>query len=307
MYTDLDRPPLPAAALRRSLVLPESLWTQLTVVERTGSTNADLAALAREGAPEGVVLVAESQERGRGRLGRDWVSPPRAGLTVSVLLRPTGVPLSRWGWLPLLTGVALARAVGRLAEVQASLKWPNDLLLGPERRKAAGVLAELTNSPAAASSVVTGPVVTSSVATRPEMTHPVVAGPEMTGPAVVIGVGLNVTTTAAELPRADATSLRLEGAACIDRVPLLQALLRELAADYLPWREAGGDPRTSGLRAAYLKSCDTLGRQVQIALPSEEVLAGEAVGVDDEGRLLVRPGIGGLPVAVAAGDVVHVR
>ncbi|HEV7755424.1 MAG TPA: biotin--[acetyl-CoA-carboxylase] ligase [Mycobacteriales bacterium] len=271
MYSDLGRPPLNPAALRRSLVCPGSFWRDLTVVSVTGSTNADLAAAARAGAPEGSVLVAEAQESGRGREGREWVSPPRAGLTFSVLLRPTGVPVARWGWLSLLAGVALTRAVGRLGAVDAWLKWPNDLLLGPDRRKGAGLLAEVANG------------------------------------GVVVGIGLNVTTLAEELPRPDATSLRLEGAACTDRGPLLQAVLRELEHDYTAWRAAEGDPEVSGLRRVYAESCDTIGRYVRVQLPGDAVLAGEAVGVDADGRLVVRPDRGGADVAVAAGDVVHVR
>jgi BirA family biotin operon repressor/biotin-[acetyl-CoA-carboxylase] ligase len=271
VYSDLGRPPLHLPSLRRAVIHPGSFWRVIDVVESTGSTNADLAAAARAGAPDGAVLVAEAQDAGRGRQDRVWVSPPRAGLTFSVLLRPSGVPQYRWGWLPLLAGVALTRAVGRLGEVDAWLKWPNDLLLGPRRRKAAGLLAEVADG------------------------------------GVVVGIGLNVTTTAEELPREDATSLLLESAACTDRGPLLRAVLRELGHDYVAWRDAGGDPDASGLRRVYAESCDTVGRQVKVLLPGEAVLAGEAVDIDADGRLIVRPDGGAPAVSVAAGDVVHVR
>lgn len=273
-YADLDRPPLSAASLTSGLVHPGSLWREIRVVEETASTNADLAAAAAGGAAEGLVLVAEHQFGGRGRLGRSWASPPRAGLTVSVLLRPgPGVPPTRWGWLPLLMGTSVRAAVGRLGEVEARLKWPNDLLLGPDRRKAAGILAE------------------------------VVGG---TDPAVVIGVGLNVTTRAEELPGPQATSLALERAACTDRDPLLRAILRQLADDFAGWRAAGGDPQESGLLAAYTEACDTLGRQVRVELPGQDDPAtGIAEAVDADGRLVLRVGDG--TRAVAAGDVVHVR
>src|SRR5215469_17975770 len=146
-YARLDRPPLSAAALRRALVRPGELWTAVEVRERTGSTNADVAAAARAGTPEGLVVVAEQQTAGRGRLDRRWESPPRAGLAFSVLLRPA-VPASRLGWLPLLAGVALVEAVRRQAEVDAVLKWPNDLLV--DERKCAGILAEAVPEPAPA-------------------------------------------------------------------------------------------------------------------------------------------------------------
>src|SRR5690606_29915645 len=146
-YTDLDRPPLRAESLRRALVVPGGLWTRVDVRAETGSTNADAVAAPRDGAPEGLVVVAERQTAGRGRLGRHWESPARAGLAVSVLLRPgrptphwPAVPASGYGWLPLLAGVALTEAVSHVAEVPAGLKWPNDLLV--DGRKCGGILAE---------------------------------------------------------------------------------------------------------------------------------------------------------------------
>src|SRR5688572_3072503 len=138
-----------------------------------GSTNAELMRAAGEDAPEGTVLVAEHQVAGRGRLDRIWTSPPRAGITVSFLLRPD-VPAARKGWLPLLTGVALAEAVAEVTGVLASLKWPNDLLAA-DGRKLAGILAEST------------------------------------GRAVVVGVGLNVSTTTAELPDTGTSLARVLG------------------------------------------------------------------------------------------------
>lgn len=264
-WSDLDRPPLVPAALRSALLRPGSMWTGIDVVPETGSTNADL--LSRASAPEGTVLVAELQTGGRGRLDRSWTSPPRAGLTFSVLLRPA-VPMAVWGWLPLLTGLSLARAVGRVGEVPAYVKWPNDLLLGSSRLKAAGILMQAS------------------------------------GGAVVVGIGLNVTTRRDELPRPDATSLALEDAACTDRDPLLRAVLRQFAEDYASWQRAGGDPVSSGLHADYTAACDTLGRYVTATLPAGEPLQGVATAVDAEGRLVLHTD-DDQQHAVAAGDVVH--
>ncbi len=111
-WSDLSRPPLHESALRRALVRPGGLWTSLDVVQETGSTNADLAARAPE-LPEGTVLVAEEQLSGRGRLDRRWSAPARSGIFFSVLLRPTA-PVEKWGWLPLLTGVAGADGLAML-------------------------------------------------------------------------------------------------------------------------------------------------------------------------------------------------
>jgi BirA family biotin operon repressor/biotin-[acetyl-CoA-carboxylase] ligase len=198
----VGRPPLDAAALRDRLVQPGGLWREIRVVPETGSTNADLLAEARAGAAEGLVLVAEAQTAGRGRLGRSWVSPPRAALTCSVLLRPDRVRPAQRGWLPLLTGIAVAAALRDEAAVAARLKWPNDVLVGG--RKIAGILAEAR------------------------------------GDAIVTGFGLNVTLTRAELPVAAATSLRLEDAARTDREQLLAAVLTRLAHGYQAWA-AGPD------------------------------------------------------------------
>ena len=270
-WSDLDRPPLNASALRRALVLPDGLWTSLDVVESTGSTNTDLAARAGE-LPEGAVLVAERQTAGRGRLDRTWSAPARSGIFVSVLLKPT-VPVHHWGWLPLLTGVAAAGGLGKAAGVDLSLKWPNDLLVkvDGQERKTGGILAER-------------------------------AGAD----GVVIGLGVNVTLRADELPVPTAGSLLLADAVSTDRDTLLRAVLRSLEQWYEAWTRADGDPAASGLQDAYTSACATLGRHVRADLPGERVLEGEAIAVDGDGRLVVATEGGGTE-SVAAGDIVHVR
>src|SRR4051794_37448467 len=271
-YSDLARPPLPARSLQRALLVPGGLWRRLDLKAETGSTNADVADAARRGEPEGLIVVAEQQAAGRGRRDRQWVSPPRAGLTLSVLLRPgNGVANGDWGWLPLLAGVALREAVQRVAEVDAALKWPNDLLV--QEAKCAGILAEVA------------------------------------GDAVVVGIGLNVTTRVAELPVTSgvpATSLQLAGAASTDRDSLLKALLRGLERWYAGWRESGGDAEMCGLLAAYRRGCSTIGREVRVVLPGGDDLVGEATTVDNDGRLVIRTADSG-EKRISAGDVVHVR
>lgn len=126
------------------------MWRVRWVAE-TGSTNADVLAAAAEGEPEGYVLAAGHQTRGRGRLGRSWESPRGTSLSVSFLLRPAGVPPARWPWLPLLVGVAAVDAVADAAGVAAVLKWPNDVLL--DGRKLAGILVERTDTPSGAAAV----------------------------------------------------------------------------------------------------------------------------------------------------------
>ncbi|SCE74256.1 biotin--[acetyl-CoA-carboxylase] ligase [Micromonospora mirobrigensis] len=286
-YTDLDRPPLSAARLARALTGPHGPWRRLELRAETGSTNADVVDAARAGEPEGLVLVAERQTAGRGRRGRVWQSPPRAGIATSVLLRPgeadpergwSPIAPAAYGWLPLLAGVAVAEAVALLAELDAGLKWPNDLLI--DGAKCAGVLAEAVPG--------NGP-------TQP--------------PAIVVGIGLNVTLRADELPEnptgLPATSLLLAGATATDRDPLLRALLRALADWYARWRSAGGDAVACGLRDAYLAACATVGREVRVLLPDGAEFRGTATGVDADGQLIVRGPDG--ERRLAAGDVLHLR
>jgi BirA family transcriptional regulator, biotin operon repressor / biotin---[acetyl-CoA-carboxylase] ligase len=265
--------PIRGHVIGSALLRPDGsagLWTSIVAVDSTGSTNADL--LAR-GGPEGQVLVAEEQTAGRGRAGRTWVSRPGASLTFSVLLRPTSVPPAARGWLPLLTGVAVASGVRSAAAVAARLKWPNDVLVGD--RKLAGILAEQSPD----------------------------------GEVVVIGVGLNVATPEQALPVSPtalpATSLLVEGAD-VGREAVLTETLRSLEHWYLRFR-ADPDPVSSGLLAEYRAACATLGRQVRVELPAGRVLAGVAEDVDASGRLLVRPADAASATAVSAGDVIHLR
>jgi BirA family transcriptional regulator, biotin operon repressor / biotin---[acetyl-CoA-carboxylase] ligase len=248
---------------------PGTMWTDVRIVPSTGSTNTDLLRLAAAGAPEGIVLATESQTAGKGRQGRVWRTRPGAALTFSVLLRPDPVPQAARGWLPLLTGVAVVHALGRVSALDASLKWPNDVLAG--QGKLAGILAEQA------------------------------AG------AVVVGIGINVLGSEQDLPVASATSLERCGAGETDRTNLLAAILEEIEHWYLRWREAGhGDAEAAGLRKEYLSLSATVGQNVRVQLPGDRVLTGRAAGVDGAGQLLVENADADL-VAVSAGDVIHVR
>jgi BirA family biotin operon repressor/biotin-[acetyl-CoA-carboxylase] ligase len=257
---------LDSAALTALVVSPSSPWRSVEVVAETGSTNADLIARAAAGEDVvGAVLVAENQTAGRGRNGRSWSVVPGAQLTVSIGVSTDGIPLEAWGWIPLATGLAVVDAVTAETGVRAGLKWPNDVLAAPPGRgKLAGILAELATSQR----------------------------------AVVIGVGLNVSLRADELPDPGATSLSLLGASAPDRSRLLVALLDALAR------------RTEGLRtgapvADYTAHSLTVGARVRATLPGGGELVGDALRVDEQGRL--RIDTGGSEVAVSAGDILHLR
>jgi BirA family biotin operon repressor/biotin-[acetyl-CoA-carboxylase] ligase len=240
---------------------------RVEVLAEVPSTNALVADRARDGEPEGLVLVTEHQTAGRGRLDRAWVTPPRAALTGSFLLRPVVAP-DRWPLLPLLTALAVGDAVAAAGGPPVELKWPNDVL--HDGLKLAGILLERVDTP--------------------------------TGPAAVVGIGVNVSTTREELPVPTAASLATAGMADPDRTALLRTLVLALSDRYAGWARSADD---SGLLADYRGRCGTIGRRVRVDLPSGEVLEGEAVGVADDGALVVRGAEG--QVAVHAGDVVHVR
>jgi len=241
-------------------------WASVSVVQQTSSTNADLLAAAAAGAADRTLLAAEVQLAGRGRFDRVWSSPRGAGLTVSFLLRPAA-PTATWGWLPLLAGVALAATLRDAVGVPAVLKWPNDVL-GPGG-KLAGILVQAGSG------------------------------------AAVVGVGLNVSTTAEELPVGTASSLVLAGAADVDRTELLAAYATALDRWARRWDEAGGDAGRCGLADAYSGLCDTLGRQVRVTLGGGAALEGRAEAVAAGGALMLRTAAG--VRTVSAGDVEHLR
>jgi BirA family biotin operon repressor/biotin-[acetyl-CoA-carboxylase] ligase len=260
-----DRPPLDIALLRSTL---GEGWRTLDVVGETGSTNADLLARAATGVDvAGSVLLTEYQSAGRGRHGRQWTAPPRSHLAMSVGVDVGGVAPDAWGWLPLLTGVAVRDAVAEVSAVQAGLKWPNDVLVGDG--KLAGILAE-------------------------------VAAPQ---PVVVVGIGLNVSLSADEAPDPRATSLTMLGAPHQDRNALVTAILRFLGERIAHWRRAGGADQT--LVADYRRHSLTLGREVRATLPGDRLLEGTATDIDDLGRLTITSGRDA--VTVAAGDITHLR
>lgn len=261
-WSDLDRPPLSASRLRHALV-DGGGWRAVEVVESTASTNADVAAAARRGEPAGLVLLAEAQTSGRGRLDRRWEAPARACVLGSVLLRP-GPPASSWPLLGLLAGVAVAEALRSVAEVPAVLKWPNDVLLSG--RKVAGILAERVDD------------------------------------AVVVGIGVNVSVRAGELPVPTATSVALEGGVA-DRESLAKEIFRAFGRRLATWTDANGAP--PAVLPAYREICDTIGRDVVVELPGGSRMNAFAQAVDDSGRLVVRRPDGSTE-ALSVGDVVHV-
>jgi BirA family biotin operon repressor/biotin-[acetyl-CoA-carboxylase] ligase len=242
------------------LLTPGSPWRSVDGYPTLDSTNLEAA---RRPDPWRVV-VADHQSAGRGRMARQWEAPPAASVAVSVVLPMAG---AEWGWLPLLTGMAMAQALEQVAGVPARLKWPNDVLV--DGAKICGVLCEMVTAEN----------------------------------LVVAGAGANVDQSREELPVDTATSLRLCGVTGVRREDLLVAHLTGLAGLHRAWTRGGAE--MDELRRQYRSRCVTIGSDVEVHQPSGAVDRGRAVAVDDAGRLVVEGRSG--RVAHAAGDVVHVR
>jgi BirA family biotin operon repressor/biotin-[acetyl-CoA-carboxylase] ligase len=282
-----DRPPLDLNALSDEAFLSANGIPGLTVVESTGSTNADLLRGVSEdpGAwPDMSVLAAEYQSAARGRLDRRWEAPARSSVSVSLVLRPVNadgrpLPTHSYAWLSLLAALALREALTETAGLPAELKWPNDVLV--RGRKIAGILAQL------------GPLGGGGT------------------PPVILGTGLNVTLTEAELPVPTATSVLLENADTVDRTELLKSYLSRFAALYRSFCNADGDPHAGmaggpSLHKRVEHLLTTLGKQVRAQLPGDHEIIGHATRLDEYGSLLVVDAAGHEHV-VTAGDVVHLR
>lgn len=246
----------------------ESIWRDVRHVASTGSTNADVAALARTGAEEGLVLVADEQTAGRGRLARTWASPAGVSVAVSVLLQPTQ-SFERWGWLSLVAGVAVAGALEELAPEQGivELKWPNDVLV--RGRKVCGILSERVDPPGSGR-----------------------------GPYAVVGMGINLAVAEDQLPVPTATSLLLEGFR-VDRDDAVATVLEHFEEHYRTWQTTGT------VRDVYESRCASIGTRLEIVVDAQHSARGIGHGVDDLGRLQVETGSGVETFAV--GDVVHAR
>jgi BirA family biotin operon repressor/biotin-[acetyl-CoA-carboxylase] ligase len=282
-----ERPALDRDALSSAEFLSANGIAQLTVVDTTGSTNADLlraVTVDPKAWPDLAVLTAEHQTAARGRLDRAWEAPARSSVLVSVVLRPVNadgrpLPTQTYSWLSLLAALALRDALLETAGIPAELKWPNDVLV--RGRKVAGILAQL------------GPMGDGSV------------------PPVILGTGLNVTLTDSELPVPTATSVQLEGAGTVDRTVLLKSYLSRFCMLYRSFCNADGDP-TAGLAGgpSLHKRVEavmvTLGKQVRAQLPGDHEIIGHATRLDDAGALLVVDAASHEHV-VTAGDVVHLR
>jgi BirA family biotin operon repressor/biotin-[acetyl-CoA-carboxylase] ligase len=258
---------LHADDLRARLGATKIVGRDIQVFEQTTSTNDVVEKLARDGVKEGFVVFAESQTKGRGRLGRVWQSPTHKGLWFSVLLRPNLRP-QETTQLTVISATSLRRAIKTVTGLNAEIKWPNDLLL--RGKKVAGILTELS-------------------AEVDRVRH------------IIIGIGVDVNQDANEFPgelRQIATSLKLEAGEEISRAELATEMLRELDADYARIC-AGKFPEVADEWEA---ACVTIGRNVTVHV-GDRKFRGRAESLDDDGALLVRTEHGHLE-RIIGGDVI---
>ena len=238
----------------------------IRVFEETTSTNDVIEKLARDGVKEGAVVFAESQTKGRGRLGRKWLSPARKGLWFSVLLRPDLRPQEATQ-LTVASAIALLRAIRSLTGLQPQIKWPNDILVGG--KKIAGILTELS-------------------AELDQIKY------------IILGIGVDVNVNTSEFPpelRRTATSLKAELDRPVARAELAVAILRELDDDYA--RICSG--RFSEVADEWETLCATLGQNVVIHVGDRQI-RGRAESLSEEGALLLRTDHGHLE-PIIGGDV----
>lgn len=239
----------------------------IQVFQETASTNDVAEKIARDGVREGVVVFAESQTRGRGRLGRAWMSPARRGLWFSVLLRPQLRP-QETTQLTVISATALRRAIRTVTGLAADIKWPNDLQFGG--KKVAGILTEMS-------------------AELDRVRH------------VILGIGVDVNLTAAEFPaelRKVATSLRIETGREVSRAELAAETLRELDRDYARICAR----KFAEVADEWESACVTIGKNVIVHIGDRKI-RGRAESLDDDGALLVRTEHGRLE-RVIGGDVI---
>lgn len=228
------------------------------------STNTTARELAAVGAPHGTVVIADAQRRGRGRMGRSWVSPPGRNLYCSAVLR-CALPADQAAQISLVAGVATCDALR--AWCRAELKWPNDVVAGG--RKLAGMLAEMVGD-----------------------------GAEQ---VVILGIGVNVDSTAEDFPpelRAKAGSLRLATGATVDRAQVLARLLGALEVRYDQWQREGLGP----IVAAWRELAPCMGQPIRVLEPGDRVVEGTVIDIDGDGALRIRL-VDGREHRVIAGDV----
>lgn len=234
-----------------------SRYWRVSVVDLTASTHDDLLKKITSGhVDSGEVICANFQSAGRGRLDRSFLAPESTALLFSLYLIPER-DRQQWGFIPLLAGLSIAQTLRKIG-AEISIKWPNDLLIN--NQKVGGIISTAA------------------------------------GDGVVVGIGINVSNTEAELPVENATSLALAGVTSLDRNLLLPLLLNTLEKDFIQWDQG------ERLLERYIQICTTIGRDVMVELPGGRTIQSRALAIDEWGQLHLESGD-----LVSVGDVIHLR
>ena len=240
--------------------------SRIVSLDEADSTNLQACRLGDEGADDGLVVIADRQSSGKGRMGRRWESPGGVNLYASILLRPPVLPFEA-PKLTFLSAVAVCRAINNCTGLQSTVKWPNDILLNGA--KVAGLLNEMSS--------------------ETEQVH-----------YVVLGIGVNLNMRAEQFPddlRYPATSLAIATGKAVSRLAFTRSLLQELDALYQIYLEQGSTP----IFTAWTEPCDLTGKRVQVDC-NNLLVEGTMAGLGDDGALLVRTSAGKIE-SIYAGDV----
>ncbi len=266
-YQLLEAPDLPLAEELRNGLETRIVGCEIHYLAETDSTNRQAYAFGESSVSEGLVVIADRQTAGRGRMGRTWVSPPAVNLYLSVLLRPPLPPYAA-PQLTFVSTVAVSRAIAAVSGLQPTHKWPNDVLV--DGCKVAGLLNEM-----------------SAEADRIRF--------------VILGIGVNLNMTADQFPadlRMPATSLLLAGGVPISRAVFARELLQQLDSLYADYLNFGLAP----ILAEWESRCDLIGKAVEVDEAGSGLVRGRVKGVDRDGALLLNLADGST-VRILAGDV----
>lgn len=249
----------PRAPLNKSIIAAKiSQYWRVSVLELTTSTQSDLAELVNSSvAKSGELIAAEFQSQGRGRLDRSFDAPPATALLFSLYLQPKRQH-SDWSFISFLAAIAMHEVISEGLQEKTTLKWPNDILIG--NKKVAGLLAQ------------------------------------QVGDGVIVGIGLNVAMSEAELPVPTATSLSLAGSKKLDRNELLAEFLNRFENIFAQW-DSGAN-----FLENYRLISSTIGLEVRVEVTGRDPLEGKAVAISEQGALILSDGF-----EVNVGDVVHLR
>ena len=242
----------------------EVLGQDIYYKEEIDSTNNQAKVLAREGAKEGHLIIAEHQSQGKGRLGRSWQSPAGTGIWMSLILRPHILPKYA-SQLTLIAGLSMCEVIQEITGLEAKIKWPNDIVVNG--KKVCGILTEMSAEMESINYIILG-----------------------------IGVNVNMAYFPEELPYA--SSLAIEGKKEYSRKAIIKAFLEKFEIDYKAYKK---QPDLTSIMERYEKNCITLNRKVKLLVSHEEVIA-KATGISNEGELLVTLEDGTMKV-VSSGEV----